>query len=108
MSAFLWECALSYMDLQRKKSSLGGDLLGVFFMALAVVPLGQAPSLAGSITPHPHEERDSLIFCFPSKPPVHGVSLETLGWVVFPTGVACCGQTSLDLGNFYLIGFTAS
>lgn len=51
-------------------------------MALTVVPLGQAPLLTGSITPHPHKELDFLIFSLPGKGPVHGVSLETLWWAV--------------------------
>ena len=69
-------------------------------MALAVVPLGQAPSLTGSITPHPREERDFLILYYPGKGPVRRVSLETLWWAVGLPGGPVAGKTVLTQGLF--------
>lgn len=111
VSAFVCVCARFRTWISRgrsrRKSSLGGDLLRVFSVALAVMLLGQAPSLTGSITPHPHKERDFLIFS--GKALVHGVSLETLWWAVsLSTRRPCCRQNSLGSGNFSSIEFIAS
>lgn len=103
MSAFVCVCVFIYgsPELEAEGNQVLGDLLGVFSVALAVVPRGQAPSLMGSITPHPH---DFLICCSPGKAPVRGVSLETLWWpVALRARWPQCQQNSLDSGNFSLI-----